>query len=156
MSIALKQLAQEGAVDGKSVVWNNALGLWLPSDPLLFSDIAAAVDDDTTISATDVLVDSMTLTPGAGTYLVWFSGSIEHSANNEDITGSIYVGGVLDTDSERLWHRGGAQAAIVTSHISPGKVVVNGSQAIEGRWRTTDATATMHQRSLIILKTENA
>jgi hypothetical protein len=116
------------------------------------SDIATATGDTTTTSASDVLVNSMTITPASGNYLVWFTGSVDHSQNAASIDLSIYAGGTKDADSERSFTRGAAQANVTTPFTCVGKVTVNGSQAIEGRWRTSEATATMHERNIAILK----
>jgi hypothetical protein len=111
---------------------------------------AAATADTTTGSATDALVSGMTLTPIAGTYRVTFSGSVQHSSNSESIFLSIYAGGAQETNSEREFKRGGGQGDVTSPFSCVAVVTVNGSQAIEGRWRTPAATATMHARSLVI------
>jgi hypothetical protein len=114
------------------------------------SDIATATADTTTTSSSDVLVNSMTKTPASGNYLVWFSGSVEHPTNSASIFMSIYAGGTQAAYSEVLYKRG--NQTVSTPFNCVAKVTVNGSQAIEGRWRTNTGTATMHQRSLTILK----
>ena len=62
---------------------------------------ATATADTTTTSATDVAVAGMTLTPGAGDYLIWFSGSVEGSATNSTQNVSLYVNGAQVAHSER-------------------------------------------------------
>jgi len=104
----------------------------------------------TTGSLTDVLATGMTLTPAAGTYLVWFTGSISHGANGESIYASIYYGVNQVAASERRYQRG--NQAHGSSFACAALVTVNGAQAITGQWRTTAATATMYQRSLQILR----
>lgn len=116
------------------------------------SSIAEATGDITTTSATDVLVTTMTITPASGTYLVWFTGSVDHSANNGSIELSIYSAGSQVAASERSFARGAGQGNVTVSFACSAKVTVNGSQAIEGQWRTPAATATMHERTLKILK----
>lgn len=102
----------------------------------------------TTTSTTDVLMTGMTVTPPAGTYLVWFSGSENGLAAT--ITFDIWSGGALVTSSERIY------ASSNTTNRSPfccvARVTVNGSQAIEGRWRTSTGTATCTRSSLAYLK----
>lgn len=117
----------------------------------LQTSAATATADTTTTSATDVLVSGMTLTPAAGTYLVWFTGSVDHSSSNDSIETSIYAGGVQNSASERRFTRG-LFSNVTTPFSSVAIVTVNGAQAIEGRWRTTAATATMHERTLAILR----
>ena len=41
----------------------------------------------------------MSVTPAAGTYLVWFTGSVDHSANGGSIEMSIYAGGAQNAAS---------------------------------------------------------
>jgi hypothetical protein len=112
---------------------------------------ATATGDTTTTSATDVLVDSMSITPVAGIYLVRFSGSVDASNNYSNISMSIYAGGSQAAASELTccakWTAGDCQAFTCIARVE-----VNGSQAIEGRWRTDLGTATMHQRTMTIEK----
>lgn len=119
---------------------------------------ATAVDTITTNLDTDVLATGMTLTPPAGTYLVWFSGSAESSINvgsNAIVFVSIYSDGSQIVSSEQ-----GGSVNNTPGGLFPfncvAKVTVNGSQAIEGKWRVDDAleTATMYQRNLTILKVD--
>lgn len=115
----------------------------------------SATADTTTTSTTDVLMNSMTITPVAGTYLTFFSTCVDHSNQSVSVTISIYSGGTLKSDSQRpTVPRFNGVGANSLSHCvaSQGVVVVNGSQAIEGRWRTAANTATAHQRTLNILR----
>lgn len=114
--------------------------------------LAASTDDTTTASATDVVAALMTLTPAARTYLVTFSGSLDHSSNSSSIETSIWSAGSQAPSSERRFTRGAGQGNVSSSFFCQAKVTVNGSQAIEGRWRTSGATATMHERVLSILE----
>lgn len=115
----------------------------------------SATADITTTSATDVLMNSMTTTPVSGTYLVNFSTTVDHSAQSVAVVVSIYVGGVLKTDSVRsVVPRFNALGA---NSLSPcvatnGIVSVNGSQAIEIRWKVASGTGTAHQRTMDILR----
>lgn len=115
---------------------------------------ASATADTTTTSATDVLMNSMTLTPAAGTYGVVFSTSLESSSNNAIISVSVYAGGVQAAHSERQAEpatSGGLGSSAANMPVSTNaEVTVNGSQAIEIRWRITAGTATAHQRTMNI------
>lgn len=112
----------------------------------LTNTAATATATTTTTSVTDVLLDNMTLTPASGTYFVTFSTSGLNSGNGAERNWySIYVNGVQNAASERrLGIAGGATIPINTSAI----VTVNGSQAIEIRWRVAAGTGTSYQRSL--------
>ena len=113
-----------------------------------------ATGTTTTTSGVDVLVDSMTVTPALGTYEVFFQGSLEHSAGNNSIFTSIYVDGVQEAGSEREFRRGGAQGDVAASFNGMARVTVDGTQAIEGRWRTTSSTATAFERQLKIKRVD--
>lgn len=123
---------------------------------------ASATGDTTTTSATYGLMDSMTITPAAGTYFVSFSTTLNSSNNAATLFVSIFSGGVQKADSERRatprvnasgGFGGNANLDIDLPIATNGVVTVNGSQAIEIRWRRdTGGTATAHQRTMNILK----
>lgn len=154
-------IKQNGLFIGKPVL-SATVGAPLSADAngLLSSGLsnneATATADATTTSASDVLMTSMTLTPAAGTYMVWFSAWFDHSAQVTPITVSIYSGGSQLTHSvrqvETTTNAIGSQS--LSSNLSTqGKVTVNGSQAIEIRWnRGSTGTGTVHQRSMFILR----
>jgi hypothetical protein len=112
--------------------------------------LVEATADTTTGSATDVTVDSMIITPMAGTYKVTFVGSVDHNTSNATIYLSIYGAGAKVAGSERVFKRGGGQGNITAPFTCRAKVTVDGTETIEGCWRTDAATATMHQRQLSI------
>lgn len=115
----------------------------------------SATADTTTTSTTDVLINSMTITPVSGSYLVKFSSTVDHSNQNVAVVVSLYTGGVLKADSVRSTiPRTNAIGAITMSLCVAinGLVTVNGAQAIEIRWKTSAGTATAHQRTMDILR----
>lgn len=121
----------------------------------LASTEVTATADTTTTSASDVLINTMTITPVAGTYLVWFSTCVDHSNQSVAVVVSIYAGGFLQTASVRspIPRFNGVGAITLTPNVATqAKVTVNGSQAIEARWKTASGTATAHQRTLTILR----
>jgi hypothetical protein len=115
------------------------------------SSQATATADDTTTSAADVAVSGMSVTPGAGDYLIWFSGSMEGNTATTTQYASIYVNGSQLAHTER---RIFTEASIpnnsfpVTAHAYV--TGVGAGQAIEVRWRTSGGTATMHERTLVV------
>jgi hypothetical protein len=104
----------------------------------------------TTTSTTYTLLTGATITPPAGTYYVNFNCSTVNSGNGAQRNFfSIYVGGVQNTSTERVTGiAGGSYTNISTSGIA----TVNGSQAIEIRWRVAAGTGTVLGRNLTILK----
>lgn len=125
--------------------------------PPLDRSIATATATTTTTSTTYVLTNSMTLTPSAGTYMVWFSGSVTNGTNDVNIDMSIFAGGVQDAASERTCRTLQLSSfAIDGQTIIPfccvAEVTVNGSQDIEGRWKTSAGTSQMFERTLLIVR----
>lgn len=115
----------------------------------------SATADTTTTSSTDTLMASMTITPVAGKYLVSFNTTVDHSAQSVAVVSSIYVGGSLKTDSVRsvIPRFNGVGANSLSPCVSiTGIITVNGSQAIEIRWKVASGTGTAHQRTLNIVK----
>ncbi len=137
------------------LTWSSGSSQWYPESvanlPGPYSSIQTATASTTTTSATDVLMSGMTVTPAAGTYSVFFGTALQHTTNNQIVYVSIYVGGTKQTYSERPYQSGRwvGSAYCGDTHA---RVTVNGSQAIEVRWRTSAATATALQRSLMIVR----
>lgn len=116
---------------------------------------ATATADTTTTSTTDVLINAMTLSPSAGTYLAIYSTCVDHSAQSVAVVLSIYVGGSLITDSVRSpvprFNALGANSlnpCVAIQNI----VAVTAGQAVEARWKTASGTATSHQRTLSLVR----
>lgn len=115
---------------------------------------ASATASTTTTSSTDVLMSGMTLTPPAGTYMAWFSGSVGQSAADNTVTVSIYAGGSQIAHTQRVntptptFSAGAARTTVATN----GVVTVNGSQAVEIRWRRNAGTATCDQRTFNLIQ----
>jgi len=113
-----------------------------------------ATDLLTSNPATDTVIagtgQSMTMTPESGTYLAWFSSSLSGSANSAYGFVSIWSGGAQIADSERRTDvaAAGEYLAFQTQAVAS----VNGTQAIEARWRMGSGSGTLYSRNLIILK----
>lgn len=109
----------------------------------------------TTTSASDVVLTGMTITPAAGTYMVWFSTWLTHSNGNATVTISVYSGGVQSATTIRttIPFTGAVGGANNGNSISTnGQVTVNGSQAITIDWHTNTGTATAHNGTMDILR----
>lgn len=122
---------------------------------LINSEVAAA-GDTTTTSTSDVLVNSMTITPAAGTYAIWFTGSVDNSTTNASMFMNIYNGtvaaGTIEAGSERAWARGGSQGDVSTPFACVAVVTVDGATVIEGGWRVSTGTGTMHERCILAIR----
>lgn len=114
---------------------------------------ANATGSTTTGSGTDVVVSSMTLTPGAGDYIAWFSSSWENSATSDTIFVSIYVNGSQIATTERRYYIDGSipdtAIPVATHDMITG---LGAGEDIDIRWRTTGGTATMYQRKLTLIR----
>jgi len=109
---------------------------------------ASATAATTTTSTTDIVMTGMTLTPGAGDYLVVFSTSVRNGTADTTIFASIYVGGVQQAHTERRHFQedsiaGDDQPLMTYAHVS-----VGAGQAVEIWWRTSAGTATARARTL--------
>jgi hypothetical protein len=108
-------------------------------------------DTITTTSTTDVLATNCSITPGAGTYLVWFSCSVASSANSKFVYTSIYANNGKSANSEQSGNP--KNSGDLHSHCCVALVTVAAAQAIEGRWRVqTGSTGSMYTRNLTILR----
>lgn len=122
----------------------------------VFNAIATATASASAPTGAEVLIAGMTLTPIAGTYFVSCSFDINSAVSGAVISVSVYVGGTQDAASLRKVEpfsggtltSGSARAAVHTQALA----VVNGSQAIEVRWSTSNAGPTAASRNLIALK----
>ncbi|MCG8430320.1 MAG: hypothetical protein MJA29_04025, partial [Candidatus Omnitrophica bacterium] len=115
------------------------------------SSIEESTTTTTTTSTTDTQVNSMSVTPAAGTYLVFFTGDVSASVDAQQISLSIYSAGSQVTSSERVCGFNSYSDSVIP-FTCVARVTVNGSQAIQGYWRTSAGTATMTQRSLAIVE----
>lgn len=119
---------------------------------------ATEVNATGTITAgtgSDTLMTGMTLTPAAGTYLVFFSCDVNANAAGNATSVSFYVGGTQKASSLRkiVPGDGGALSGAARACIAiNSEIAVNGTQAIEVRWSSSAGTNTAAARSLNILR----
>jgi len=104
-----------------------------------------------TTSGVDILLGALTLTPNSGDYLIMFNTTTSNSNNNRTNTFSIYVGGVLRTDSVRMITMVNS-SAVKSVLISCRVLNVLDGQAVEVRWKTSNNTATAFERTLVLTR----
>jgi len=126
--------------DDKSISITAASG----SNPIVSASSTAAA---TTTSSTDVVMDGMTVTPGAGDYLVAFSTTVGSSSVGT-IYASIYVNGVKQAHTERQQYQEGSIVGSYEPMMTYGHVTVGAGQTVDIRWRRTAGTATAQARTL--------
>ncbi len=122
--------------------------------PAPLTVIATAPDPIT--SGTDILVDSLTRTPGAGNYLVSAGMTAILSANNSAADFSIYVNGSQVTGSVRPISRGGGSTAGITFPIGYEDFPITGvlaAEDVEIRASVSAGTVTVDERHLTLTPT---
>lgn len=104
-----------------------------------------------TSSMTDVLLTDMSLSPGAGNFLLWFSANVSNSNSAQSSIFSVYVNGVQVVGSERTRRAvaTNAQTAIAMSIYVPG---VLGGQLVEIHWRVTNSSGTVTNREMTLMR----
>lgn len=126
------------------------------STPPITSTNVTATSSTTTTSGTDAVINSMTITPAVGTYLVIFTGVIQQAGAGQSVTISLYVNGVQDATSVMDFapFDGGTLSAGSASccAVTQGVYTVTGSQAIAVEWHVSGSTATCFQRKLTLVK----
>ena len=134
---------------GNGITITNAAGsITIANEPTITQ--ATSTTDVTTTSTTDVLLTGMTITPGAGDYLVFFTGSLENTNSDKQGPVSIYQNGTQIAASVITDLSSGNRS----QPISTNAYITNlgAGQAIEVKWRVISNTGTFHQRTLIVQK----
>jgi len=114
------------------------------------SDTATA-----TSTTTDAVMTTMTVTPSAGTYIVWFTCDISSGVAGAATSCSLYVNGVQDASTLRkiIPFSGGT----LTSGSGRGVMAINRtvtvtSGAVEVHWSSSTAGPTAAARVLTLLR----
>lgn len=103
-----------------------------------------------TTSITDILIPSMSLTPAKGTYLVIYNASIVQSNSTASNIWSVFKANLKIADSERTQRAPSSNAPMVQSTHT--LVVVDGTQTVDVRTRTSTGTVTINARSFTLIK----
>jgi hypothetical protein len=120
--------------------------------------IVTGSNDADTSSTSPVLIEGagsteqMTITPGAGYYIVWLNCQAEALAAPTSVVISIYGAGVQVADSD--------MARLVSNATEPGsvttiaQVVVGAGETIEGRFATTNGARAVRvtMRRLVVMR----
>lgn len=134
---------------------SSTVAAWGPATLLTAGEVNATASA-TAGTGADALLTGMTVTPVAGSYLVWFSCDINSVTSGVVVSVSIYVGGSQKADSLRkvMPFAGGTLTAGSqrTGVETNGLVTVNGSQAIEIRWSASAGAPTAAARTLNYLR----
>jgi hypothetical protein len=103
-----------------------------------------------TSSATDVVITGFTVTPQAGTYAVFYSGSVLQTSSPVVIAWTIYKGGSAVTDSAR--NQQSARANQTMFENTQTIIQVDGSTAVDVRVKTAGGSLTVNERSLLLIR----
>lgn len=112
-----------------------------------------------TTSGTYSVVSGMTTTPAAGTYFVLFTGTFRIADNNADGNFAIFKAGTIVTESTRRLFTtvsillGLLNNSIGASGTPMAVVTVDGTQTIDGRFRSTNGNAiSCDNRTMILIR----
>lgn len=110
-----------------------------------------------TTSTTYVVITGMTVTPAAGTYLVFAGANTSATSNNRLISVALGINGVVNTDTETFFFMRSSSGLLSSSsdigtHAIGDVVTVNGSQSVDLLWKTSGGTAQVGHRYLYLIK----
>lgn len=140
-----------GATDGVPLVADANGQLASGLSVIEVSDTANA----TTTSGTDALLTTMTITPTAGTYLLFFCTTITSSAAGAAITVSVYNNGVQDPSTVMKispFDGGTLSATTARGSVAIQRTVTVTTGAVQIRWSTSGGTGTCGPRILSMLR----
>lgn len=136
---------------------SSTAAIWGPAI-LLTTYYATGSTTVTTTSATYTLVSGMTVTPVAGTYIAFFSGTFRIASNGADGDVAIFSGGsIVQASNRRQFTTVSIVLGLIGNNLQSsgtpiGEVTVNGSQAVEGRFRANSGTIAVDDRSLVLVR----
>lgn len=109
-----------------------------------------------TLTTSSALVTGMTTTLPIGSWIVWFSSSVESAGTNSTSTFGLYVGGSLKTDSSRTiqpYDGGTLAAANAWGAVAiQALVTLTTSTVVQIQASVAAGTATCLQRTMTWLK----
>lgn len=137
-------------IAGTGIAITNAAGSITIASSISVINQATSLVDAITTSATDVLIPGMTITPGAGDYLIFFTGAVENTGFGDPVTISIYSNGSQIAASVIKCESFGGMSNPIGSNAYLSNL--GAGQAIEVKWKVSGGTGTCHQRTLIVQK----
>ncbi|MBK8244918.1 MAG: hypothetical protein IPK88_15945 [Saprospiraceae bacterium] len=135
---------------GTGIAITNAAGSITIASSISVINQATSLVDAITTSATEVLIPGMTITPGAGDYLIFFTGAVENTGFGDPVTISIYSNGSQIAASVIKCESFGGMSNPIGSNAY--LTNLGAGQAIEVKWKVSGGTGTCHQRTLIVQK----
>ena len=135
---------------GIGIAKTNVVGSITIASSISVINQATSLVDAITTSATEVLIPGMTITPGAGDYLIFFTGAVENTGFGDPVTISIYSNGSQIAASVIKCESFGGMSNPIGSNAY--LTNLGAGQAIEVKWKVSGGTGTCHQRTLIVQK----
>lgn len=130
------------------VITNGAGSITVANEPTITQ--VTGTSTLTTTSTTDVAMSTpLTATPGAGDYLINFTGLVSNTNSGKATIVSIYVNGTKIAVSE-IWGASGASNDKVTVATNAYVTGIGAGQVVEIRWRVESNTSTITNRTLIL------
>ena len=130
-------------------ITNSAGNITIANEPTIIQ--VSNSTPTTTTSTTDVLLTNMSITPGAGNYMVFFTGNLTNTNDKKQGTISFYKNGVKIADSE-INTTGFQKESVIPVSITRYITGVNAGEAIDVRWNVISNTGTFYSRTLIVQK----
>lgn len=109
----------------------------------------------TTTSGTDALLTTMSITPSAGKYLIWFATTITSNNAGAAITVSLYNNGTQDPSTVMKispFDGGALSATDARGAVMICKSITVAAGAVQIRWSTSGGTATCGPRVFDMLR----
>lgn len=151
-------LPSRQATSVNQALLNNGNGVLTWGSPPPVSSQAASVSGSNITgfhNTTFTPVASMSVTPGEGNFLVWFSTAV-YNVNRTDniIKIAIFVDGVIHSPSEREFKSPSDHSTVMSTTAYLSNVLAG--QVVDVRWRVTDASgdAEMYNRSMQLMKVQ--
>lgn len=137
------------AISGTAATWQT------PAASTISETTVSSIVSTSTTSITYIIINSMTITPAAGTYFVSFTASASRKKNNNNAYYAIYSADSKVSYSEKNfgWCFGGPSNNFSMSIHTQAVVTVNGSQSIDVRYYDEgNGIFKIYERSMTILK----
>ena len=120
----------------------------------LVSTEVSSTSNISTTSTSPTTAGGMTITPEAGTYIVWFSSWGEHNNNGAELAIGIAVDGTDVAGSRRLWGGTNSSDDVFATLATQATVTITAGQTIQGRfWKVVGGGAVqLNERTLTVLR----
>lgn len=147
--------------DGTNFISGNAALVMFNAEGTLDTYYVSSTSVVSTSSTTMALVGSMTVTPPAGSYLIFFGAKANTSGVNAQSEYGIYVGGTLVPETKRELSCSLTLLGVITVSLNTigveartsSRISVDGTQTVEIKFRSVNGVAvSFGERSLTLVR----